>query len=164
MAAEESASVLAEWSTFLRGADSANGVDLRADEFYSETANAIIKFMGNNFVPQDLAEDCMRDHLKEVTKEWRNEGLTPSHIALVSRAQKVALSEYGGIGLATSGNPLEDAVTRLAELQEARLDAKDPNPKLKYDLAQRLRDVGLCGLADEMVPSTESLAKLQSWL
>ena len=56
---------------------------------------------------------------------------------------------------------LVTAVAKIADMQRERLEEKRDDPQLSFDLGSRAADVGLTGLADEILPTPSSVAKLE---
>ena len=146
----------------LKEADTApgGGRPPRDEQFYDATASAIAGSLGAS-AAVDLADDFMRGEITGAAKQWKEDGLTSAHVAIALRAQKLAAEKAATTATSTGIDALTESMQLMVEMQREKLEEKRDGPQLTYDLGARTKKVGLGKLADELLPTTESMAKLE---
>ena len=146
----------------LKEADAApdGGMPPRDERFYDATASAIAESLGAS-AAVDLADDFMRGEITSAAKQWKEDGLTSAHVSIALRAQKLAAEKAATTATSSGIDALTESMQLMVEMQREKLEGKRDGPQLTHDLGARAEKVGLGKLAGELLPTTESMAKLE---
>ena len=172
-----SQSKIADWIEFVTSADE-TPKDQHPLTFYAFAARVLAQAMGS-LSPVDYADSHMRSLVLEMIKPgatpfesdadagpWQDELVLPAHLTLClrvqARAQKAQDSSGGSSNAAPGGD--QALAQAIASLTAATTTKEKESKKgvLSFDLKARLAEVGLADFARELLPSEESLIRVES--
>ena len=163
------------WVSYVCAVDEAPK-DKHPLHFYAAVARVMAESLGST-EKEDFADPHMRnlvlEHVKAGTKPfqadlnetWKELVLTPAQVNLALRVQSKAQADGttpGGPLAAGSSNDLATALASYASAQKAVAEKESKKGTLSFVLKDRLAEVGLTCLPKDMVPSEESLVKLEA--
>ena len=143
--------------------------------WYATVARVVAEHMGS-VQSTDYSDPQMRDMFLAAVKsgdkpfdadteaaEWRAVKLLPVQVAhglkVLGRAQK---DSQGTGAAAQSQSQLTTVMEDYVKAQQAALEKDKKKGTLSFDLAQRIKDVGLEGFPREAIPSEDALIKFEA--
>ncbi|CAK0877737.1 unnamed protein product [Prorocentrum cordatum] len=96
--------------------------------------------------------------------QWKDVKITPTHVAAALKVQSAAaaLDKRVADGRPASGPPADGLAQAIEALAKATKDREQPKKEyLSFNLKNRLGELGLSCLPKDMIPSEESLLRLE---
>ena len=165
-----------KWIQYVMSVDESSGTRHKAP-FYVIVARAMAELMGS-VSPSDYEEPHMRDMIKTgvvvgatpfdkegETRDWRTVKLQPVHVAVALRVAGKALDDKARATAAQAAAPqtgLTNVMSEYIKAQQAVLEKDKKKGTLSFNLADRIKEVGLADFTTEALPSEDALIRLEA--